>query len=257
MSPLSGTTQRLQQAINSLRFVQGSVQGVQDTYTAASTDASASNTDMTNAKKPMATCLKDRGDISVAADGKKLVGLVGETIGRLRRTESKLVLNTQKANDAAYPLTGLRDEIVSLSQTAENADARAILTQSLGWLDRGTYYHAYATRSAGWSRSNGALGEGKLSQVGNSLTVVSKDNADGKNVSGDMAAARPNIELAMGFVSKHAVQMGETVTQEAQTIEALAQVQLHLAQALALSQPTPPPQRPSLAEVLHANDPTP
>lgn len=257
MSPLSATTQRLQQVMNTLRYVQGNVQSVQDTYTAAAADASASKTDMTNAKKPMATCLKDRGDISVAADGKTLVGLVGGTIGRLRKTESKLVLTTQRANDAVYPMSGLRDEIVSLSQTAENAGARAILTQSLGWFDRGTYLHAEATRYAGWSRSNGALGEGRLTQVGNSLTVVSKDNADGKNVSGDMAAARPNIEMAMGYVGKHAEQMGETVTREANTIEALAQVQLHLAQALALSQPPPPPERPSLSEVLHANDPTP
>ena len=266
MTPLSGsTTQRLQNVIHTLRNVQGAIQGVQDVYTAASTDATASNTDMTNAKKPMATCLKDRGDISVAADGKTLVGLVGGTLGRLRKTEGKLMINSTNANNAGYPLTGLREEIASLSESAENADARAILKQSLGWMDRGTYFHAYAARSAGWSRSNAASGESRLSQVGNYLSAVARDNADGKNVSGDMATARPFIDMAIGYVGKHSTQMGETVTQEAQTIEALGQVQLHLAQALALSQPAPPPQPPSqpsahhssLAEVLHANDPTP
>ena len=262
MTPLSGTTQRLQNAISSLTYIQGNIQAVQDTYTKASTDATASNTDMTSCKKPMATCLKDRGDISVAADGKTLVGLVGGTLGRLRKTEGKLALSDQSANNAAYPLGGLREEIVSLSQTAENPEARAILNQSLGWLDRGSYYHAWATRSAGWSRSNAAAGEGRLSQVGNSLSAVARDNADGKNVTGDMAAARPFIELAMGYVGKHATQMGETVGQEKVAIEALAQVQLHLAQALALSQPTPPPQapsahHPSLTDILQANDPTP
>jgi len=259
MTPLSGTTsQRIQKAINSLRFVQGNIQGVQDTYKAAATDATASNTDMTNAKKPMATCLKDRGDISVAADGKTLVGLVNGTLGRLRKTEGKLMINTTTAANAAFPLPALRQEIASLAETAENAEARAILKQSLGWMDRGSYFHDVAARSAGWSRSNAASGEGRLSQVGNYLSVVARDNADGKNVSGDMATARPFIDLAIGYVGKHSVQMGDTVTQEAQTVEALAQVQLHLAQALALSQPAPPPQnQPNLAEVLHANDPTP
>lgn len=268
MTPLSGSTpQRLESLIQRLTRVQSSIQGVQDVYTAASADAAASNTDMGNTKKPMSNALKDRGDISVAADGKALVGLVSGTLGRLRRTESKLFVNSQTADNAAFPLTGMREEIVALSQSAENADARAILAQSLGWMDRGNYYHVVAGREAGWSRSSAAAGESRLSQVGNSLNAVARDNADGKNVAGDMAAAKPNIDLAIRSVAQHSVQAQNTVKYEAEVVVALANLQAHLAQALALSQPSPDQpaapnsvpifHRPNLLDVLQANDPTP
>lgn len=269
MTPLSGSTpQRLQSLIHRLTLVQGNIQGVQDVYTAAAADANSSNTDMVNTKKPMGNALKDRGDISVAADGKTLVGLVGGTIGRLRRTESKLFVNNQTAYNAAFPLEGMREEIVGLSQTAESADVRAILQQSLGWMDRGRYYHVVAGRTAGWSRSSAAAGEARLSQVGNSLNAVARDNADGKNVAGDMAAAKPNIDLAIRAVGEHNGHAKETVQQEAEVLVALSNLQAHLAQALALSQPAPPDppsllagvpifHRPNLLDVIQANDPTP
>lgn len=259
MTPISGTTQRLQSLIQRLRYTQGTIQGVQDSYTAAAADANISNTDMNNTKKPMATALKDRGDISVAADGKTLVGLVNGTLGRLRKTESKFVLSVENSKIAGFPLAGMRQEIESLSQTAENAEARAVLQQSLGWMDRGQTYHLWAARTADWSRGSGASGERSLSQVGNSLNAVARDNADGKNVTNDMAVAKPNIDLAIRAVAEHNVHAKTTVGQEAEVIVALANVQLHLAQALALSQPAPPPafHRPNLLDVLQANDPTP
>lgn len=262
---MSGTSQRLQNVINRLHHVQGNIQGVQDTYTSAAADANASNTDMANAKKPIATILKDRGDISVAADGKTLVGLVNGTLGRLRKTAGKLVLSTENAKNAGFPLDGIRQEIEHLSQTAENAEARDILKQSLGWMDRGKAYHLWAGRTADWARGSAVAGESRLSMVGNSLNAVAGDNANGKNVSGDMNAAKPNIDLGMRAVGEHNGHARTTVTQEAEVIVALANVQQHLAQALALSQPTPNPglpqgpvfHRPNLLDVLQANDPTP
>lgn len=261
---MSATGQRIQNVINRLYHVQGNIQGVQDTYTSAAADANASNTDMNNTKKPMATALKDRGDISVAADGKTLVGLVNGTLSRLRKTESKLVLSTENAKNAGFPLDGLRHEIEDLSQTAENADARAILKQSLGWMDRGQVYHQWAGRTADWARGSAVAGEIRLSTVGNSLNAVARDNADGKNVTGDMAAAKPNIDWAIRAVGEHNGHAKTTVGQEAEVIVALANVQQHLAQALALSQPTPNPgpgqpppvafHPPSLLDVLQAND---
>ncbi|MBX3172164.1 MAG: hypothetical protein KF760_32465 [Candidatus Eremiobacteraeota bacterium] len=255
---MSGTSQRLQNVIHRLRLVQGNIQEVQNIYTAAAADANASNTDMINTKKPMANALKDRGDISVAADGKTLVGLVNGTLSRLRKTEGKLVLSTETAKNAGFPLDGLHQEIFDLSETAENADARAILKQSLGWMGRGQTYHQWAARTADWARGSAAYGENRLSQVGNSLNAVARDNADGKNVTNDMAAAKPNIDLAIRAVGEHNDHAKTTVGQEAEVIVALAQVQEHLAQALALSQPVPPAfHRPNLLDVLQANDPTP
>ncbi len=260
---MSGTSQRIQNVIYRLQRVQGHLQGVQDNYTSAASEANASNTDMTNTKKPMANALKDRGDISVAADGKTLVGLVNGTLSRLRKTGSKLVLNTENARNLNFPLDGLRQEIESLSQTAESPDARAILQQSLGWMDRGRAYNHLAARWGDWARGSAGNGESRLAMVGNSLNAVARDNADGKNVKGDMEAAKPNIDLAIRAVGEHNSHAQKTVTEGAEVIVAMANVQQHLAQALALSQPTPnqppPPafHRPNLLDVLQANDPTP
>lgn len=267
MSPLSGTSQRLQNAIYNLRVVQGNFQGVQDSYTAASTDATASNTDMNNTKKPMSTILKDRGDISVAADGKTLLGLVAGTVKRFRKTEGSLMMSKQNADNAAFPLQGLRQELVNLAQTAQNPQVAQLIGQSIQFLDEGGSYHGWAARDAGWSRSSAIAGEAKLAMpvVGNSLPIVAKDNDQGKNVAGDMANAKPFIDQAIGFAVTHAAQMKDTVSHEGSAIACLAEAQSRLAQALALSQPTPPPQppapptapshHPSLQDILHANDP--
>jgi len=242
-----------------LRVVQGNFQGVQDSYTAASTNATSSSTDMNNCKKPMSNALGDKGDKSVAADGKALVALVGGTLKRLRNTESSLLLSKDNSSNAAFPLTGLRQELVNLAQTAENPQAAELIGQSISFLDQGGSYHVWAARDAGWSRSSAIAGEGKLAMVGNSLNTVARDNDQGKNVSGDMATAKPFIDQAIGFVATHAGQMTDTVGHEATAIASLAEAQARLAQALALSQPTPPPQPPlphlSLQDILQANNP--
>lgn len=261
MSPLSSTSQRLQNAIYNLRVVQGNFQGVQDTYTSASTNAESSIADMNKCKKPMSNALGDKGDKSVAADGKALVGLVGGTVKRLRSTQSALLLANEHSSNAAFPLSGLRQELISLSQSAENPEAAALIGQSVSWLDQGASYHGWAARDAGWSRSSAIGGEGKLVMVGNSINAVAGDNDRGKNVAGDMATAKPFIDQATVYVATHASQMKDTVSHEGAAITALAEAQARLAQALALSQPAPPPQppapshHPSLQDILQANDP--
>jgi hypothetical protein len=262
MTPLSGNTQRLQAVINTLRYVQANFQGLQDVYTACSTDAAASATDMKNTKTPMVNCLGDKPDKSVAADGKTLVGLVGGTLGRLRKVEGNLQRSKQKSSDANFPVAGLQQELNSLLQSSDNPEVTKALQQSIGWLTQGSQLHQYANQSAGNSLDYAWAGENKLATVGNSLNIVAKDNDQGKNVSGDMAAAKPAIDMAIGYVGNHAAQMTETVTREGNAINSLAQAQGWLAYALSQMQPgsasvAPPIHHASLQDVLHANDPTP
>lgn len=261
MTPLSASTQRLQAISNTLRAVQGSFQGIQDTYTAASKDAGASFTDMQGTKAPIATCLGDKGDKSVAADGKKLLGLVSGTIVRLRNTEGVLQRSRQTSKDAGFLLPGMTQELSQMLQTSTNPEVTKALQQSVGWLNQGLTYHQGADRSAGWSVDYAWQGENKLVTVGNSLNIIAKDNDQGKNVSGDMASAKPAIESGVGYVKQHADALGQSVDYEKTAINSLAEAQGWLAYALTQSQPgpavAPSVHHASLQDVLHANDPTP
>ncbi|MBS2033360.1 hypothetical protein JST97_00115 [bacterium] len=262
MSPLSASTQRLQAVMNTLRYVQSNFQGIQDTYTTASKDASASATDMQSTKAPITACLGDKGDKSVAADGKKLVGLVNGTIVRLRNTEGVLQRSRQTSKDAGFPILGVSKELNEMLQASTDREVSKALQQSVGWLNNGLTYHQGADRSAGWSVDYAWQGENKLATVGNSLNTVAKDNDQGKNVSGDMAAAKPAIESGAGYVKQHAAAMSQALEYEGTAIYSLAQVQGWLAYALSQSQPKVAAAPPSihlasLQDVLHANDPTP